>query len=118
MESFEGGDIMALYILMIIVIIMGSLLLATIFAAFFSKGKLQKNKVFLYLTGAFILLITFFAITTVPNNYVFHKIISILLAFGGLVGIYLARFKSSNYKIVGFLLTLSLMGNFYIAFLR
>lgn len=108
---------MALGFLFIITSIIGILIVSTIIVSFLSKGDILKKNWFIYYILSFIVVLTVISFTALPSNYIIYKIISVSLGLLGVLGVYLTKVKNLEFKIVIFLIALSLLGNFYIGFL-
>ena len=108
---------MALGILSIITVIIIMLIGATITIGLLKKDSAFDENWFLYSVLAIILALTIITFTALPSNYIVYKIISALLGLLGVLGVYLGKTKKMDFKISVVLITISLLGNFYIGFL-
>lgn len=108
---------MALGILSIITVIIIMLIGATITIGLLKKDSAFDENWFLYSVLAIILALTIITFTALPSNYIVYKIISVLLGLLGVLGVYLGKTKKMDFKISVVLITISLLGNFYIGFL-
>ncbi|WP_066895517.1 hypothetical protein [Clostridium nigeriense] len=108
---------MALGILFILTIVIGILILSTVGIGFFSKDNILNKKWYAYYALIAILVLTIITFTALPSNYIIYKSLTVLLGLLGILGIYLGKTKKVHYKIGIFLISISLLGNFYIGFL-
>ncbi|GAB6168715.1 hypothetical protein JCM1393_11750 [Clostridium carnis] len=108
---------MALGILSIIFLVILIVSIALIFAIFYKKGFLLKNKFIFISTIIFLFILTFMSYTGLPANFILQK--SIVL-FGGLltiISIILYFLKKDMFVAVKTLLILSLLINLGILFI-
>ena len=108
---------MALGILSIITVIIIMLIGATITIGLLKKDGAFDENWFVYSVLAIIVALTIITFTALPSNYIVYKIISVLLGLLGVLGVYLGKTKKMDFKISVVLITISLLGNFYIGFL-
>lgn len=108
---------MALGILAIVVVIIIILIGAAITIGLLKKESAFEANWFVYSVLAIIAVLTIITFTALPSNYVLNKTILVLLGLVGVLGVYLGKTKKLDYKVSLALITISLLGNFYIGFL-
>lgn len=108
---------LALGILSIITVIIIMLIGATITIGLLKKESAFEENWFIYSVLAIIVALTIITFTALPSNYTLYKTILVLLGLLGVLGVYLGKTKKLDYKFSVLLITISLLGNFYIGFL-
>lgn len=107
---------MAIGILTILIVVAALLILSSIVLGFLKKDYILNKRWFIYCNLILIILLTFMSFTALPSNYVIYKIIIIILGVVGLLALYLNKLGKLKHEYTLILITISLVGNFYIGF--
>lgn len=105
---------MALAILLIIDIAIIILVLNILFLLFMRDGVMAKNNVVYSIIIGFTLAFSFIVYTSIPDNYIIKKIITIVICFIVILSVFL---KKNNFNISRNLLTIAIITNLIIFFL-
>lgn len=108
---------LALGILSILTITIIILIVSTITIGLLKKNDIFNKNWFIYYILILIAVLTVITFTALPSNYIIYKTVSVLLGLVGVLGVYLGKTKKLDIKINVVLISISLLGNFYIGFL-
>ncbi len=104
-------------LLNVMFIILAILSLASIFSLFYKNGKLLINKHLLYFTAFLIVLLGYMSFTSLPSNFIIDRFYTCILSIVGIVGFIFQLTKKKLSLIARIMISISIVGNFYLIFL-